>query len=373
MSAASQDSHFVGWIGHDNKAIGNMKWEPYTPKQWEETDVEIAIEACGICASDLHTLRSGWGPANYPLCVGHEIVGHVVRLGNEVKHLRLNQRVGVGAQSGSCLECEECSQGLEPWCRRGLVGTYNGKFKDKQGNPIGASYGGYAKFSRVPAHFAVPIPDGLDSAVAAPLMCGGVTVYNPLRTNGCGQEGFKRVGVVGIGGLGHFALLFAKALGAEKITAISQTRSKEELARKLGATDFIATSEGPDVFAQHRRSLDLLITCNNNGDMPLDKYLTLVRPLGKIVAVGIPEEKMMPTPLAQLAFSGVFLGGSLIGGPGVIQEMLELAAKQNLEPMIEKRNMKDANQAVVDMEAGKPRFRYVLINEDYKAPDRAAL
>ncbi|KAN0063620.1 hypothetical protein ACQY0O_004070 [Thecaphora frezii] len=365
----SDDSHFVGWIGHDANCIGNMKWEHYTPKKWQETDVEIMIECCGICASDLHTARSGWAPSNYPVCVGHEIVGHITRVGSQVKHLKLNQRVGVGAQSGSCLNCHECNKGLEPWCRNGLVGTYNAKYP----NNAGYSYGGYARFSRVPAHFAVPIPDALDSVIAAPLMCGGVTVYNPLKTNGCGQEGVKRVGVVGIGGLGHFALLFAKALGAEKIVAISHTHGKEELARKLGATDFIATADGPNAFKAHRRSLDLLITTNNNADLDLTGYISLVRPLGKIVAVGIPEEKLMPTPLAQLAFSGVFLGGSLIGGPGIIREMLELAAKQNLKPLVQTRNMKDANQAVLDMDAGKPRFRYVLVNEDYRKPQSAAL
>lgn len=196
-------------------------------------------------------------------------------------------------------------------------------------------------------------------------MCGGVTVYNPLKTNGCGNEGVKRVGVVGIGGLGHFALIFAKALGAEKIVAISHTHSKEDLARKLGATNFIASGD-EDPWSAHKRSLDLLILTNNNADMPITDYLTLVRPHGKVVAVGVPEEPCMPTPLPALAFSGVFLGGSLIGGPAIIKEMLELAAKQNLKPMIEQRDMKDANQVVKDMDAGKPRFRYVMVNKDYE-------
>lgn len=358
---SGNDSHFVGWVGHDKNCIGNMKWEQYTPKKWTETDVEIKIECCGVCASDLHTARSGWGPTRYPCLVGHEIVGTVAKLGKDVKHLKVGQRVGVGAQSGSCLECNACKHGDEPWCEKGLVGTYNGEYP----NGGGFSMGGYAKYSRVPAHFAVPIPDSLDSVVAAPLMCGGVTVYNPLKTNGCGQEGFKRVGIVGIGGLGHFGLIFAKALGAEKITAISHTHSKEDLARKLGATDFIATGD-KDAYAAHARSLDLLIVTNNNSDMPVDKYISLVRPHGKVVAVGVPEGELMPTPLANLAFTGVFLGGSLIGGPGIIKEMLELTAKQNLKPMIEVRNMKDANQVIPDMDAGKPRFRYVMVNEDYK-------
>jgi D-arabinose 1-dehydrogenase-like Zn-dependent alcohol dehydrogenase len=252
---------------------------------------------------------------------------------------------------------------MEPWCDEGAVGTYDGDYSQTDGS--GFSMGGYAKYSRVPAHFAVHIPDGLPSTVAAPLMCGGVTVYNPLKSNGCGSAGFKRVGVVGIGGLGHFALIFAKALGAERITAISHTHSKEELARNLGATDFIATGD-KDPYTPHRRSLDLLVLTNNNADMPISDYITLIRPHGKIVAVGMPEKPCMPTPLPALASNGVFLGGSMIGSPSMIKEMLELADKQNLKPLIEERDMKDANQVVADMEAGKPRFRYVMVNKDYQ-------
>ena len=360
MSAS--DAKFLGWMGHDADSVGNLKWEEFEPKQFKETDVEISIECCGVCGSDLHTLRSGWGPTEYPVCVGHEIVGTATRVGSEVKHIQVGQRVGVGAQSGSCLDCDSCHDGLEPWCEKGIVGTYNGNYPDGSGR----SQGGYATRARVPAHFAVPIPEGLDSVVAAPLMCGGVTVYNPLKTNGAGQPGVKRVGISGIGGLGHFGLIFAKALGAERILAISQTRSKEKLARELGATDFLAAAEGDDAYKQHARSLDLLITTNNNADMPIDKYLRLLRPGGKMVAVGLPEDPPMPTPLAQMVFTGAFVGGSLIGGPGVIKEMLELAASQNLKPLIEVRSLKDANQVVKDMEAGKPRFRYVMVNEDYK-------
>ncbi|CBQ73282.1 related to ADH6-NADPH-dependent alcohol dehydrogenase [Sporisorium reilianum SRZ2] len=359
----STDAHFEGWVGHDKTCIGNMKWETYTPKAWRETDVEIRIECCGVCGSDLHTARSGWGPTRYPCVVGHEIVGTVSRVGADVRGFKLGDRVGVGAQSDSCKRCSACEAHMEPWCENGIVGTYNGDYSVTDGS--GHSMGGYAKYARVPAHFAVHIPDGLPSAVAAPMMCGGVTVYNPLKANGCGTDGVKNVGVVGIGGLGHFALLFAKALGATKITAISRTHSKEELARKLGATDFIASAD-KDPWSKHKRSLDLLILTNNNADMPLPDYMSLVRPLGKIVAVGIPEEPMMPTPLLPLAFSGVFLGGSAIGSPAVIREMLELAAKHNLQPMIEERDMKDANQVVNDMEDGKARFRYVLVNKDYE-------
>merc|ERR1712157_557241 len=172
-----------------------MKWEKFEPKQWRETDIEIKIECCGVCASDLHTARSGWGPTRYPCVVGHEIVGTVSRVGKETKGFKIGDRVGVGAQSDSCKKCSACKDGLEPWCENGIVGTYNGDYSATDGS--GYSMGGYATYSRVPAHFAVHIPESLPSAVAAPLMCGGVTVYNPLKSNGCGTEGVKNVGVVG--------------------------------------------------------------------------------------------------------------------------------------------------------------------------------
>jgi alcohol dehydrogenase (NADP+) len=198
---------FQGWVGKDKNAIGNLVYEEYTPKPFTDDDVDIAITHCGVCASDLHTLRSGWGPVEYPQVVGHEIIGVALRVGKNVSHVKVGQRVGVGAQSGSCLSCTECNAHREPYCP-GLVPTYNGKYKDGS-----SSYGGYADFSRAPGHFVIPIPEGLSSAIAAPMLCGGVTVYSPLKQYGAGTER-KRVGIIGIGGLGHFvSLLFSQSFG----------------------------------------------------------------------------------------------------------------------------------------------------------------
>ncbi|PWN50254.1 GroES-like protein [Violaceomyces palustris] len=359
-----EDSKFFGWICESKDCLGKMVWSRFKPKEWRETDVDIKVECCGICMSDLSTATSGWGPTRYPICVGHEIVGKVVRVGKEVKNVSLGQRVGVGAQSGSCLACEECKKLNEPYCVKGQIGTYNGKYKDGSG----LSQGGYSNYCRVPAHFAIPIPDSLESVVAAPMMCGGITVYSPLKENGCGTPGFERVGIVGIGGLGHFGLIFAKALGAKRILAVSHSNSKESLARELGATDFLATANskgGEDGFKKHARSLDLLVVTNNNADMPIHKYLGLVRPKGKVIHVGLPEDPVMPTPIGKLLATGAFLGGSMIGGTKLIREMLELTAEQKLRPLVEVRSMADANQTVLDMHAGKPRFRYVLVNQDH--------
>lgn len=192
----------------------------------------------------------------YPCCVGHEIVGNVVRVGSKVTHIKMGDRVGVGAQSGACLnangDCEECAQGLEQYCSTRLVGTYNGKHYNGD-----KSYGGYATYNRVPAHFAVKIPDSIPSAAAAPMLCGGVTLFSPLKHNNCGPG--KKVGIIGLGGLGHFGVLFAKAMGADKVVAISRKESKAEDAIKMGADTYIATDDQPDWATKHARSLDLIV------------------------------------------------------------------------------------------------------------------
>ncbi|KAI8824996.1 putative NADP-dependent alcohol dehydrogenase C 2 [Fimicolochytrium jonesii] len=355
---SAKDYKFEGWVQKDKK-LGNMTWEEYSPKTWTEDDVDIKITHCGICASDLHTLRSGWGPTDYPQVVGHEIVGTVVKAGKNVKNIAVGDRVGVGAQSGSCLKCKYCKEGREPYCDEGQIGTYNGRYPDKS-----KSSGGYADYARVPSHFAFKIPDGLPSEVAAPLMCGGVTVYSPLKQLEAGPG--KRIGIVGIGGLGHFGLLFAKALGAEPV-AISHSSKKKEDATKMGAVEFISTKDDKDWAKTHRRTLDGIVCTANNHDMPLYEYAGLLKPGGKIILVGLPEEEFPPLKAVPLVMNNVFIGGSAIGGTHEINEMLETAAKGHVKPWIQTRPLKDANQAVLDMEDGQAKYRYVLVNEKHAA------
>jgi alcohol dehydrogenase (NADP+) len=211
--------------------------------------------------------------------VGHEIVGTAVKVGKNVKHFKVGDRVGVGAQSSSCLDCEECAAGMEHYCSKGNVGTYNGKYPDGS-----KSYGGYADYCRAPAHFAVKIPDGISSAEAAPMMCGGVTVWSPLVKNGAGPG--KRIGIVGVGGLGHFGLLWAKALGCDEVVAISRTYSKKEDAMKMGATKFIATEE-KGWNKTNSRSLDLIISTVSSPKMPIAQYFQLLRTNGQFIQVSI--------------------------------------------------------------------------------------
>jgi alcohol dehydrogenase (NADP+) len=237
-----------------------------------------------------------------------------------------------------------------------MVGTYNGTYPNG-----GKSYGGYSTYNRSPSHFVIKIPDGISSADAAPMLCGGITTYSPLRQNGCGPG--KKVGIVGVGGLGHFGILFAKALGADHVVAISRKSDKKEDALKLGADEFIATGEEEDWATRHAHSLDLIISTASSSKMPLAQYCGLLRFRGTFIQLGAPEDGAFELPAFSLIVKGIKIGGSLIGSPGDIREMLELAAAKGVKPWIQERPMKDANQTIVDMDNGDARYRYVLTNE----------
>ena len=355
----STDYKFEGWMGLSKDAAqGKMEWRGYEPKSFEETDVDIKIDACGICGSDIHTLRSGWGPADYPVVVGHEIVGKAIRVGKEVQGIKVGDRVGVGAQSASCLkaDCDECQNDFEQHCQNLNVNTYNGKHANGD-----KSYGGYARYWRGPSHFVIPIPESLSTEDAAPMLCGGITTYSPLKQHGAGPG--KRVGIIGIGGLGHFGLLWAKALGCSSITAISRTSSKKPDALRMGADKFIATDEEAKWNRKHSKSLDLIICTVSSPKLPLNSYLSLLDLNGVFVQVGAPEDPVPPFNAFALIMKNIKIAGSMIGSPKEIGEMLELAAERGMRPWVQKRPMGEANQAVVDMENGVARYRYVLVND----------
>ncbi|KAI6081672.1 GroES-like protein [Hypoxylon rubiginosum] len=360
---ATTDYKFEGWLGHSaESAKGKMEWGAFEPKKWTENDVDIQITHCGICGSDLHMLRSGWGPTHKACCVGHEIVGRAVKVGKNVKHVKVNDRVGVGAQALSCLQpdCPDCSNGLENHCARSSVNTYGSVYPNDEGK----SYGGYADYNRTNGHFVFKIPDGLPSEVAAPMLCGGVTVYSPLKKNGCGPG--KTVGVVGVGGLGHFAVLFAKALGADKVVGISRKASKKDEVLELGADQYIATDDDKNWSVDNARTLDLIISTVSSPKMPLTEYLGLLKVGGSLIQVGAPDGGNLPAVSAfTLIMSGIKIGGSAIGSPDEIREMLQFSADNKIRPWIQTRPLKDANQAIIDMEEGKARYRYVLVNEKH--------
>jgi alcohol dehydrogenase (NADP+) len=354
------DYKFEGWCGLDPDSVhGNMVWQAYTPKIWAETDVDIRVTHSGICGSDLHTLRSGWGETHYPCVVGHEIVGRIVRVGSSVSSgLRVGDRVGVGAQSDSCRTCVECEAGREEYCTTNMVTTYNAEHFDGS-----RAHGGHADYARVPAHFVIKIPDGVASEAAGPLMCGGVTAYSPLVKNGCGPG--KTVGIVGIGGIGHFGLLFAKALGADRVVAISRSSAKKKDALELGADEFIATAEDTDWDKKHAGTLDLIISTVSSADMPLDGYLRLLRRHSTFIQVGAPDDKLPSFSAGALLSNDTKIGGNSIGSPDRIREMLNFVAEKKISCWIETRPMEEANQAIVDMENNKARYRICLVNEKH--------
>jgi alcohol dehydrogenase (NADP+) len=362
---SAPDYKFEGWMGYDKYAgDGKLVWTEFDPKEWEETDIDIKVSHCGVCGSDLHVLRSGWGPTKYPVCVGHEIIGTVVRLGSEAARanpsIKLGSRVGVGAQSDSCqnripsTECAQCEAGQENYCQHGFVGTYNGTYAN--GSP---SAGGYATFVRCPAHFAVTVPESIPSELAAPMLCAGVTTYSPLKRNGCGPG--KAVGVIGLGGLGHFGVMWAKALGADRVVAVSRRHNKKEDALALGADAHIATEDDKNWVKDNKGTLDILLSTVSSTSVPMADYIALLKTGGVIIQVGMPDGGVFEVPALPL-INGIRLEGSLIGSPGEIREMLDLAAEKGVKPWVTTRPMKDANQALVDMHEGKPRYRYVLVN-----------
>ncbi|QIW98455.1 hypothetical protein AMS68_003973 [Peltaster fructicola] len=355
------DYKFEGWMGLDKESVkGKMVWQEYKPKPFEETDVDIQITHCGICGSDIHTLQSGWGETPYPCCVGHEIVGKAVRVGSKVeKGIKVGDRVGVGAQNSSCLkpDCEECSSGLENHCAH-VVNTFADRYPDGS-----LSYGGYADYHRAPSHFVFKIPEGIPSEDAAPMLCGGITVYSPLKNNGCGPG--KKVGIIGVGGLGHFGVLYAKALGADRVVGISRKAEKKADVLKMGADEYIATDEDKDWAKHHANSLDLIVSTVSSPKMPLMDYLGLLRTKGTFIQVGAPEDLLPQMNAFAFIGKGVKFGGSMIGPPAQIEEMLKLSAEKKIKPWINKYSMKDANKAIVDMEAGKARYRITLVNEKH--------
>jgi alcohol dehydrogenase (NADP+) len=289
-------------------------------------------------------------------------VGKAVRVGSKAEGgIKIGDRVGVGAQSSSCLkaECPECADNNEQHCQNAMVSTYNSKYP----GDIGKAYGGYADYWRGPSHFVLKIPDELSSEDAAPMLCGGITACSPLMRNGAGPG--KRVGIIGIGGLGHYGVMFAKALGCDKITAISRTSSKKQDALKMGATDFIATGEDKDWATKHAGSLDLIVCTVSSPKMPFVEYLSLLGVGGQFVQVGAPEDAIPPFGAFALIAKSVRIAGSMIGSPEEIREMLKLAVENGVHSWTSKYPMKDANKAVVDFEAGKPRYRFVLVNEKH--------
>jgi uncharacterized zinc-type alcohol dehydrogenase-like protein len=315
----------------------------YDPPELGPGDVEVKITHCGVCHSDLHLINNEWGISVYPMVPGHEIIGHVSALGKNVKSLKLGLRVGVGWQAGACLECDYCLRGEENLC------TQN------QPTCVGRP-GGFAESIRVHSHFAFPIPEAIESEKAGPLLCGGITVFTPLRV--FTVTPLMRVGVIGIGGLGHLALQFLRAFGCE-VTAFSSTPGKEAEAKKFGAHHFADSRDSADM-AKLRASFDFLLStvC---VDLDWNAYLDLLRPKGKLCIVGVVAQPLS-IPAFPLIAGQKTLCGSNTGGIGTMREMLEFVARHGIRPQVELKPMAEANAALARLASNQVRYRLVLAN-----------
>ena len=313
-------------------------------------DVQIEILYCGVCHSDLHTRRNEWGGTVYPCVPGHEIVGRITAVGDDVKRFKAGDLAAVGCLVDSCRICDNCKQGLEQYCLNGMVGTYNGQEKDGSGN----TYGGYSKQIVVHQDFVLNISDKFPLEGIAPLLCAGITTYSPLKHWNVGKG--DKVGVVGLGGLGHMGVKLAVSFGAE-VTMLSHSASKEKDAKRLGAHKFILTSDAEQAKSVHNYFDFILDTVSAEHDYSL--YLNMLKTDGKMVCVGAP-----PTPAQIHVFSLIMkrrsLAGSLIGGIPETQEMLDYCAEHNIVSDVEVINIKDINEAYERMLKGDVRYRFVI-------------
>ena len=313
-------------------------------------DVVIDILFSGICHSDIHQARDEWSGGLFPMVPGHEIVGKVVKVGSAVTKLKVGELAGVGCMVDSCHECEECKADVEQFCLKGCALTYNGTEMDRK-TP---TFGGYATQVVVDERFTLRVPEGLDPAGAAPLLCAGITTYSPLRQFGI-KEG-SRVGVVGLGGLGHMGVKLAASMGA-KVTVFSTTAAKEEDAKRLGATDFAVTKD-PAVFQRLAGQFDLVLD-TVSAPHDYNAYLGLLKPRGAMCVVGAPPE---PTPVAAFALIGgnKTLAGSQIGGIKETQEMLDHCAKHGIVSDIEIIPAEKINDAYERVLKSDVRYRFVV-------------
>lgn len=304
--------------------------------------VDIKVDSCGICHSDLSMLDNHWRITQFPFVPGHEIIGEVLAIGSHVNHLKIGQKVGVGWIAGSCMSCNECMSGNHNLC-------------DGSQNTIVGRHGGFADKVRVKAPWAIPLPSGINEKAYGPLMCGGITVFNPLIQNDISP--LASVGVVGIGGLGHMALMFLKAWGCE-VTAFSTSPDKEDEARNMGAHHFV-NSHDKDALKKLSNQFDLIID-TVNVELDWNAYLKTLKSKGTFHIVGVGSK--IEARIGNLMGKQRSITASPTGSPYYMKEMLGFAARHNIEPLIETYRMDQVNEAIAHLRNGKPRFRIVLEN-----------
>lgn len=330
----------------------NAPLQPFTFERRElrATDVGFDITFAGICHSDIHQAREEWGSALFPMVPGHEIVGVVTHIGSHVTKFRVGDRIGVGVFIDSCRTCENCLAGEQQYCLNGMTGTYNGYERDG----VTVALGGYSNKFVIDQDFALKVPDSLEMSGVAPLLCAGITLYSPLRHWGAGPG--MKVGVIGLGGLGHMGVKFAAAMGAE-VTVFSHSAGKESDALAMGASHFVVT-KNPEVLAPLQEKFDLILN-TVSAELDINKYLELLKLNGTLVVIGLPGKPydVSASSLLRLRRS---LSGSMIGGIPEIQEMLDFCAKHNILSDVEVINADYINQAYERTVASDVKYRFVI-------------
>ncbi len=317
-------------------------------------DVALDIHYAGICHSDIHQVREEWGSALFPMVPGHEIAGIVTQVGSNVTKFKIGDRIGVGVFIDSCRKCENCQKGINNYCLEGMTGTYNGYERNSQQ----IAFGGYSNKFVVNQDYAVKIPDNLDLAGVAPLMCAGITLYSPLKHWNTGPG--KKVGIIGLGGLGHMGVKYAKALGAH-VTVFSHSPNKKEDALKLGADEFVSTKtldSESNLFAIYNNTFDLVL---NTTGVPLDlnPYLELLKTDATLVFIGLSGQPY-PIEAGKLLPKRRSVAGSMIGGMDELQEMLDFSGEKNIVSEIEVINPEQINEAYDRTVASDVKYRFVI-------------
>ena len=328
---------------------------PLTPFEFERrelrpTDIALDIHFAGICHSDIHQAREEWGGAIFPMVPGHEIVGIVTALGSDATKFKIGDKVGVGVFIDSCRKCANCLAGEQQYCLEGMTGTYNGYERD--GKTV--AYGGYSSKFVIDQDYAVSIPDSLDLKGVAPLLCAGITLYSPLRHWKAGPG--KKVGIIGLGGLGHMGVKFAAAMGAE-VTVFSHSASKEADAMAFGAKHFVVTKD-PKNLKDLAESFDLILN-TVSAELDINQYLSLLKLNGTLVVIGLPG-KPYAVDAGSLLRLRRSLSGSMIGGIPQIQEMLNFCAEKQIVSNVEVIGADYINQAYERTVASDVRYRFVI-------------
>ena len=326
-----------------------VPWD-FTRRSPRPHDVLIEISYCGVCHTDIHFLRNDFGMSNYPLVPGHEIVGKVTDIGSQVTKFKVGDSVGIGCLVDSCRECDNCKQDMEQYCLNG--GTFTYSAPDKLGD--GFTYGGYSNQIVCDENYVLKVNESLPLDKVAPLLCAGITTYSPLRNWNIGAG--HKVGILGLGGLGHMGVKFAASFGAE-VTMLSTSPSKEVDAKRLGAHKFVHTKNEEQVKAVQGYFDFILDTVSAEHDYNF--YLAMLKTKGTMICVGLPNEPAH-IPAFNLIFQGKSLAGSLIGGIAETQEMLDYCAKHNITSDIELINIKDINHAYERMEKSDVKYRFVI-------------